>query len=70
MVAEVTSAPSETEPADTTSTVSQTEAHRWQLVKRFQTLESALALMKQLENRGQTTQLVMADGLSVVTQRV
>ena len=70
MVAEVTSRSSETEPAETTSPAGQTEPQRWQLVKRFQTLESALELMKQLEDRGQTSQLVMDDGLSVVTQRV
>ena len=44
--------------------------HSWRLVKRCQTLESALAVMKQLEDRGQKSQLVMDDGLSVVTQRI
>lgn len=44
--------------------------YSWRLVKRCQTLESALAVMKQLEDRGQKSQLVMDDGLSVVTQRV
>lgn len=44
--------------------------YSWRLVKRCQTLESALAVMKQLEDRGQKSQLVMDDGLSVVTQRI
>ncbi|MGZ0173568.1 MAG: hypothetical protein ACKVHE_28945 [Planctomycetales bacterium] len=43
--------------------------HSYRLVKRCQTLEAAQAVMKQLEDRGQTSQLVMDDGLSVVTQR-
>ncbi|MDA0284130.1 MAG: hypothetical protein O3B86_12335 [Planctomycetota bacterium] len=56
-----------TETADSASrTESRTESRRWRLVKRFQTLESALALMKQLNDRGQASQLVMADGLSVI----
>jgi hypothetical protein len=44
--------------------------HSWRLVKRCQTLEAALEVMKQLKDRGQISQLVMEDGLSVVTQRV
>ena len=43
--------------------------HSYRLVKRCQTLEAAQAVMKQLEDRGQVPQLVMDDGLSVVTQR-
>ena len=43
--------------------------HSYRLVKRCQTLEAAQAVMKQLEDRGQTSQLIMDDGLSVVTQR-
>lgn len=41
----------------------------YRLVKRCQTLEAAQAVMKQLKDRGQASQLVMDDGLSVVTQR-
>jgi len=70
MAADVTSGRSETEPVEVTAPARQTEQQRWRLVKRFQTLESALALMKQLEDRGQPSQLVMDDGLSVVTQRI
>jgi hypothetical protein len=43
--------------------------HRYRLVKRCQTLEAAQAVMKQLKDRGQASQLVMDNGLSVVTQR-
>ena len=43
--------------------------YSYRLVKRCQTLEAAQAVMKQLEDRGQVPQLVMDDGLSVVTQR-
>lgn len=43
--------------------------HSYRLVKRCQTLEAAQAVMKQLKDRGQASQLVMDDGLSVVTQR-
>lgn len=43
--------------------------YSYRLVKRCQTLEAAQAVMKQLEDLGQTSQLVMDDGLSVVTQR-
>tara|TARA_R110002072_G_scaffold99008_1_gene217991 strand:+ start:116624 stop:116824 length:201 start_codon:yes stop_codon:yes gene_type:complete len=43
--------------------------HRYRLVKRCQTLEAAQAVMKQLKDRGLASQLVMDNGLSVVTQR-
>lgn len=43
--------------------------HSYRLVKRCQTLEAAQAVMQQLKDRGQPSQLVMDDGLSVVTQR-
>jgi hypothetical protein len=54
----------------TTKPTSLSGWHSWRLVKRCQTLESALAVIKQLEDRGQKSQIVMDDGLSVVTQRV
>lgn len=41
----------------------------YRLVKRCQTLEAAQEVMNQLKARGQASQLVMDDGLSVVTQR-
>lgn len=56
--------------AVTDSPVNLSGWYSWRLVKRCQTLESALAVMKQLEDRGQKSQLVMDDGLSVVTQRI
>ena len=43
--------------------------YSYRLVKRCQTLEAAQAVMKQLKDRGLASQLVMHDGLSVVTQR-
>ena len=43
--------------------------YSYRLVKRCQTLEAAQAVMKQLKDRGLAAQLVMHDGLSVVTQR-
>ena len=43
--------------------------HSYRLVKRCQTLEAAQEVMNQLKARGQSSQLVMDDGLSVVTQR-
>lgn len=69
MVAKVTTKPREAEKSNLTSTPRVSGWCKWKLVQRFQTLESALVLMKQLEARGQSPQLVMDGGLSVVTRR-
>ena len=55
--------------ADGEATVHLSGWHSYRLVKRCQTLEAAQAVMKQLKDRGQASQLVMDNGLSVVTQR-
>jgi hypothetical protein len=55
--------------ATTTSATHLSGWHSYRLVKRCQTLEAAQAVMQQLKDRGQASQLVMDDGLSVVTQR-
>lgn len=55
--------------ATTTAATRLSGWHSYRLVKRCQTLEAAQAVMQQLKDRGQPSQLVMDDGLSVVTQR-
>jgi hypothetical protein len=70
MVAKTTTRPSAIDEAAPVSRAGLSGWHSWRLVKRCQTLESALEVMKQLKDRGQMSQLVMEDGLSVVTQRV
>lgn len=69
MVAQVTAELAEAGKSNSTAPVRVSGWCRWKLVQRFQTLESALVLMKQLEARGQSPKLVMDGGLSVVTQR-
>jgi len=69
MVAKVTTSLPDVEKSKSISAPRVSGWCKWKLVQRFQTLESALVLMKQLEARGQAPQLVMDGGLSVVTRR-
>jgi hypothetical protein len=69
MVSNAATQPAANSESTTASEIHLSGWHSYRLVKRCQTLEAAQAVMKQLEDRGQTSQLVMDDGLSVVTQR-